>query len=140
MAQQSDSTSTSRIYRGPVRRLRIEVTRDGWRLTRSTQVERKSIPASWEPPPWEARTASCIEAVDAQGAVLHRQAVHAPTDTSMEVFDGPRLQRHEAAGPRIIDVVIPDLAAIADVRLISAGQTVPRREAGKDDAPLEAGE
>lgn len=128
--REDDGPRGPRVHRGPVRRLRIEVSGDTWRITRQTRIERMTIKAAWRPEDdRELRGESYVEVTGPDGEVLHRQRIEDPTDASVELFDGGgRIHRADNSAAHVIDVLIPDDGRLGRLRLVAGGAEL----AGKD--------
>jgi hypothetical protein len=128
--REDDSQRRTRVHRGPVRRVRIEVSGDTWRITRQTRIERMTIQAAWWPKDdRELRGGSYVEVTGPGGEVLYRQRLADPTDASVELFDGGgRIHREDNSAPHMIDVLIPDDRRLGRLRLVAGGAEL----AGKD--------
>lgn len=111
-------------YPRPVRRVRV-LWRDGqWSVVKEIVIPRMTLPKPSEPPRTEARqgvTGFWIEATDAEGRVLYREVMPDPTIHRVEI-PGPdgtfqRLQPHSYEA--VLDVLIPDLPEIEEIRIFS---------------------
>ena len=128
MARKPEAPSTD-AYRGPVRRLRVVVSDGEWRVLKEMRIERMSIRASWEPP--EGRglgTGSFVEVLDGSNKVLHRQPVHDPTDTSVEIFERGAISRVDNSRDVVMDILAPEPSRAARLRLVVRGADLPLRE------------
>lgn len=117
MAEQS--RKGPRAYRGPVRRLRVTVVDGAWQVAKETQVERMTLRRSRRLPSGRAVGGACIEAVDAKGNVVYRQAVEDPTRPSVEIHDARGSHRVDTPGREVmLDVMVPDTDDVASLRLV----------------------
>lgn len=140
MAEKDDRTAPSRVYRGPVRRLRVVVEDGAWHVAATTSVDRMTIPASWEPDQRTRRAASWAEVLDARGEVIHRQRIRDPLDTSVELVSGGTFERGITSRPLVLDVTVPDVDAIARMRLVARGEELAPQGKGGDEHQATVGD
>jgi len=127
MAEQS--RQGPRAYRGPVRRLRVKVVDGAWQVVKETRVERMTLPRSRQLPEGRTTGGAFVEAVDAKGNVVHRQAIDDPTRPSVEIHDAGRSHRVDTPGREVmVDVVVPDTDDVASLRLVVDRTEMPIRK------------
>jgi hypothetical protein len=140
VVEKDDRTAPPRVYRGPVRRLRVVVEDGSWRVEAATSVDRMTIPASWEPDRRSRRGASWVEVLDARGEVIHRQRIRDPLDTSVELVSGGNFERGITSRPLVLDVTVPDVEAIAKVRVVARGEELAPQGKGGDELRATVGD
>jgi hypothetical protein len=70
-----------------------------------------------------------VEAVDAAGNVLYRHEIDDPTRPSVEIFEPGRIRRADVSYDEVtIDVLVPDVDELAQVRIVVDGRALPFRE------------
>jgi hypothetical protein len=125
---------------GPVIRVRVQYTDGQWRVVKRVQVSEMTIPASQELPqlrPHRRPAGFWFEAADARGEVLYRHGLRAPVP-GVEIFeDGGGISRASAdMEGYTVDLLVPDLPKVKDVRLFFEGPEAPR---AKERAAAEPG-
>ena len=120
-------------YRGPVRRVRIAVAGDTWRIVGQVRVDRMTIPTRPRPGRRVTDSASFVEVTDADDRVVHWQPIEDPSDTSVEVFEpGGRIHREPGDLETVVEVIVPDDRPLGRLRLVAHGTEV---RAAHRDAP-----
>ncbi len=120
-------------YRGPVRRVRIAVAGDTWRIVGQVRVDRMTIPTRPRPGRRITDSASFVEVTDADDQVVHWQPIEDPSDTSVEVFEpGGRIHREPGDLENVVEVIVPDDRPLGRLRLVARGTEV---RAAHRDAP-----
>lgn len=131
MAEQS--RQDPRAYRGPVRRLRVTVVDGAWQVAKETRVERMTLRRSRRLPKGRTVGGACVEALDAKGNVVYRQAVEDPTRPSVEIHGAGG--SHRVDTPRrevMLDVMVPDTDDVASLRLVvDSAELLFRKGRGK---------
>lgn len=117
---------------GPVMRLRVQYRDGRWRVVQRVEVAEMTVPGSQEllrVRPHRRLAGFWFEVVDAQGEVLYRHGLRPPVP-GVEVFEpGGAISRASIEGGiegYTIDVLVPDLPRVKDVRLFYEGPEVPR--------------
>lgn len=111
-------------YPRPVRRVRLR-WRDGeWSIVKEMVIPQMTLPKPAELPQTQGGqgvSGFWWEATDAEGRVLYRQGAPDPTRPRVEIVDRDGAfrnltpQSHEA----ILDVLVPDLPEIEEIRIFS---------------------
>ena len=125
----TDEPVRPRAYRGPVRRLRVVVTKGEWRVEKEMRVERMTLRPHWDPVGGRGLdAANCVELLDEEGKVLHRQCIKDPLDSSVEMFEKDRIWREHSDREVVLDIMTPDLKRADRLRLVTNGRDLPVRE------------
>jgi hypothetical protein len=119
---------------GPVIRVRVQYMDGQWRAVKRVRVSEMTIPASQELPKIRAHRQLAgfwFEAADAQGRVIYRHGLRSPVP-GVEIFEeGGRISRASAEiEGYTVELLVPDLPQVKDVRLFFEGPEAPR-ERGK---------
>jgi hypothetical protein len=122
---------------GPVLRLRLRYVDGQWTVRQRVRVASKRLPASEELPPRVRISGFWYEAVGRNGETVYRRRLPYPPDLSVEVrSDSGGLYRAPSHPDDVtVEVLIPDLPEIVEVRLFSSapdfpdvGREVPARQ------------
>jgi hypothetical protein len=125
---------------GPVIRVRVQYADGQWRAVQRVRVSEMTIPASQELPKVRSHRrleGFWFEAADAQGEVLYRHMLRSPVP-GVEVFEeGGGISRASASiEGYTVDLLVPDLPQVKDVRLFYEGPEAPRvREKAAEGEP-----
>ena len=106
---------------GPVLRVRVEGTSEGWRVLKRLRIPSMTVPPSFELPQsrrFGRHSGFWFEATDAKNRTVYRQLLPAPK-RGVEVFEADGAIRSlPAERDRIIaDLLIPDLPEVKSIRL-----------------------